>query len=258
MQSQQSLNKIASNSGFVISLVIHAIAFILIYQTHKNIKIIPAQTQPLKIDLMVYKQIAAPAIAEAIIIPEPAPIQPPTPIEPVIQKKPEPPKNKPKQEHKKDKPKHEKPKDKKEHKKQEPKPEPIEIPTPTQVAPVAPPINLTPNAPATAKMAAPVEEIGEFNLASSAGDENFKKIVDALKKHRKYPKNAIKMRQQGVVEVRFIFKKDGSVTNIEVVKSSGYTSLDLAAIKCVEKASVEFPHLSKDYRISVPISFRIK
>ena len=126
---------------------------------------------------------------------------------------------------------------------------------PTPPAPAANPQNLPPNG--AQKAAAPATQIGELNLANSAGDENFAKIVAAIKKHQKYPKNAAKMRHQGVVEVRFLLKQDGSVSDVKVLKSSGYSSLDEGALQNVERASKDFPTLQKDYYISIPISFKL-
>ena len=50
-----------------------------------------------------------------------------------------------------------------------------------------------------------------------------------------YPKSAIKWKKQGVVEVEIEIGKDGSITNITLLKSSGHSILDNHCIKIIKK-----------------------
>ena len=50
---------------------------------------------------------------------------------------------------------------------------------------------------------------------------------------RYYPPIALRLNQEGTVKVRITVAADGSVTNAEVVGSSGHDSLDQATVKCV-------------------------
>lgn len=113
--------------------------------------------------------------------------------------------------------------------------------------------NLNPAKPAQEQISKPKH----MNISSSAQDERFIKIVSAIKKHQRYPKQALKMRKMGVVEVSFILHKDGNIKNLKLLKSSGVAVLDEAALKSVQKASKEFPALEDEYTISLPISFKI-
>ncbi|MCD8212957.1 MAG: TonB family protein [Campylobacter sp.] len=280
MQSQHSLNKISNYSGLFVSIILHASALIfLLHHPFEEIK--PSENKAIKIALESFdipeakaEISTAPEIAETLMIPEPTPPAPPPPPPPPEVKPPEPKPipPEPKEEPKKIEPKTEdKPKPKPvPEPKREPKPQKAQevvqqpTPPPTQTIPSTSTSssasdsmhNLPPNG--AQRAAAPVSKIGELNLANSAGDENFAKIVSAIKKHQKYPKNAQKMRHQGIVEVRFLLKKDGLVEDIKVTKSSGYSSLDEGAVENVERASKDFPILNNSYYISIPISFRLR
>ncbi|WP_228026816.1 energy transducer TonB [Campylobacter californiensis] len=258
LQSQLSLNKFSNFSGFTVSALVHAFFVVFLFH-HPFEQIKPAENKSIKINLHSFNVptstveiSSAPQIAPEVMIPEPTPPAPvlppkeaekPKPIQPIKEIKPQP----KKMERKKVEKKIEKPK---------------EIahlqPTLTQNTPpanVANPNNLpTTNA---VQAAAPIAKIAELNLSNSAGSEEFKKIVDAIVKNQRYPKNAKKMRQQGVAEVKFLIRKNGSVDEIKIAKSSGYASLDEGAINNVKRASKDFPMLGADYYINIPISFRL-
>lgn len=159
--------------------------------------------------------------------------------------------------------------------KPKPTPKPVKKPEPepeqqvAQVAPPAQPSPPTPTPPAAQPSSAPssniksnlppsgAETVGEFNFATSAGDERFSKIQKAIQKHHKYPKRAQKMRHQGVVEVSFLYKKDGTVRDVKVIKSSGYETLDEAAVELINRAAPDFPTLDRDYVIKIPVSYKL-
>ena len=275
MQSKQSLSKISNYSGLAVSAIVHvAAAYFLLSHNFSEIKI--GEQKPIKIALNSFTpvpQTSAPQISEQVMIPEPTPPAPPPPPEPPKpEPKPEPkvePKPEPKPEPKKiEKPK---PEPKKVEKKPEPKPEPrpepkIEPkaepqaePTPSPAATPAPAVNT--NLPANNKSiaAAPAQKVEqELNLSNAQSDEDFSKVLAAVKKHKNYPSNARRMRHQGVVEVRFLLKTDGSIDELKVSKSSGFESLDKGAIENILKASSEFPKPKEDRYLRFPIAFTLK
>ena len=280
MQSKQSLSKISSYSGLAVSAIVHVVAaYFLLSHNFSEIKI--GEQKPIKIALNSFTpvpQTSAPQISEQVMIPEPTPPAPPPPPEPP---KPEPkpelkvePKPLPKPEPKKiEKPK---PEPKKVEKKPEPKPEPrpepkIEPkvepkpePTPAVTAPAptatpAPAVNS--NLPANNKSiaSAPAQKVAqELNLSNAQSDEDFSKVIAAVKKHKSYPNNARRMKHQGVVEVRFLLKTDGSIDELKVTKSSGFESLDNGALENVKKASSEFPKPKEARYLRFPIAFTLK
>ena len=276
MQSKQSLSKISNYSGLAVSAIVHvAAAYFLLSHNFSEIKI--DEQKPIKIALNSFTpvpQTSAPQISEQVMIPEPTPPAPPPPPEPPKpEPKPEPkvePKPLPKPEPKKiEKPK---PEPKKVEKKPLPKPEPrpepkIEpkvepkpaITAPAPAATPAPVVNS--NLPANNKSiaSAPAQKVAqELNLANAQSDEDFSKVIAAVKKHKSYPNNARRMKHQGVVEVRFLLKTDGSIDELKVTKSSGFESLDNGALENVKKASSEFPKPKEARYLRFPIAFTLK
>ena len=276
MQSKQSLSKISNYSGLAVSAIVHvAAAYFLLSHNFSEIKI--GEQKPIKIALNSFTpvpQTSAPQISEQVMIPEPTPPAPPPPPEPPkSEPKPEPkvePKPLPKPEPKKiEKPK---PEPKKVEKKPLPKPEPrpepkIEpkmepkpaITAPAPTATPAPAVNS--NLPANNKSiaAAPAQKVAqELNLANAQSDEDFSKVIAAVKKHKSYPNNARRMKHQGVVEVRFLLKTDGSIDELKVTKSSGFESLDNGALENVKKASSEFPKPKEARYLRFPIAFTLR
>ncbi len=276
MQSKQSLSKISNYSGLAVSAIVHvAAAYFLLSHNFSEIKI--GEQKPIKIALNSFTpvpQTSAPQISEQVLIPEPTPPAPPPPTEPPKpEPKPEPkvePKPLPKPEPKKiEKPK---PEPKKVEKKPLPKPEPRpepkiepkvepkpDITAPAPTATPAPAVNS--NLPANNKSiaAAPAQKVAqELNLSNAQSDEDFSKVIAAVKKHKSYPNNARRMKHQGVVEVRFLLKTDGSIDELKVTKSSGFESLDNGALENVKKASSEFPKPKEARYLRFPIAFTLK
>ena len=276
MQSKQSLSKISNYSGLAVSAIVHvAAAYFLLSHNFSEIKI--GEQKPIKIALNSFTpvpQTTAPQISEQVMIPEPTPPAPPPPPQPPKpEPKPEPkvePKPLPKPEPKKiEKPK---PEPKKVEKKPLPKPEPrpepkIEpkvepkpaITAPAPAATPAPVVNS--NLPANNKSiaSAPAQKVAqELNLSNAQSDEDFSKVIAAVKKHKSYPNNARRMKHQGVVEVRFLLKTDGSIDELKVTKSSGFESLDNGALENVKKASSEFPKPKEARYLRFPIAFTLR
>lgn len=272
--SQLSLNKKSNLSGLAGSALFHAILIVAFINLPTQIK--PSMEENIKISLQSFRPPAAPLPPA----PEPAPIQslpepivvppPPEPViipEPVVVPQPavvpEPVKKVEPKPVEKPKPK---PKPKKVAKKVEKSVElipaepvvtaKVESATPKEVAQPSTP---APVATTTTQKASPVttQTVGEFSFATSAGDERFAKMQSAIKKHQKYPKRATKMRHQGIVEVSFFFKTNGTVSDVKVIKSSGFDSLDEAAMEAIKKASKEFPILEKDYLIKIPMAYKL-
>ena len=253
MQSKQSLSKISNYSGLAVSAIVHvAAAYFLLSHNFSEIKI--DEQKPIKIALNSFTpvpQTSAPQISEQVMIPEPTPPAPPP--------EPEPPKPEPKPE-----PKVEPKPLPKPEPRPEPKIEPKVEPRPTATAPAptatpAPVVNS--NLPANNKSiaSAPAQKVAqELNLSNAQSDEDFSKVIAAVKKHKNYPNNARRMKHQGVVEVRFLLKTDGSIDELKVTKSSGFESLDNGALENIKKASSEFPKPKEARYLRFPIAFTLR
>ena len=272
--SRQQLNRRASFTGLGVSILLHSILIGSFVKFYEEIKPMPEE-KSVKIALNTFTPPAAP-LPPAPTPPAPPPPAPPAPPppEPVVTP-PEPPKPvEPPKPIEKPKPV-EKPKPiekpvEKPKPKPKPTPKPVKTPEPEPQVVQAPPTPAppTPTPPAPQPSPAPsktssnlppsgAETVGEFNFATSAGDERFSKIQRAIQKHHKYPKRAQKMRHQGVVEVSFVFKKDGSVRDVKVIKSSGFETLDEAAVELINRAAPDFPTLDRDYVIKIPVKYNI-
>lgn len=89
-------------------------------------------------------------------------------------------------------------------------------------------------------------------------DENLGQIRAILAERLKYPKNALRLNQQGEVMVSFTLGTDREVSQITITQSSGFEFLDNAAKKLIETSSAEFPKPAKPVRISVPIEYKLR
>ena len=279
--SRQQLNRRASFTGLGVSILLHSVLIGSFIKFYDELKPIPEE-KSVKIALNTFTPPAAP-LPPAPTPPAPPPPAPPAPPppEPVVTP-PEPPKPvEPPKPIEKPKPV-EKPKPiekpvEKPKPKPKPTPKPVKTPEPepepqvAQVAPPAQPSPPTPTPPAAQPSGAPssnvksnlppsgAQTVGEINFSDPSASSNFNrdKYQKAIKKHLRYPKRAQKMRHQGIAHVRFLFKKDGTVSDIKIVKSSGFDTLDEAAIDTIKRAAPDFEKLDRDYIMTIPIGFTL-
>lgn len=81
-----------------------------------------------------------------------------------------------------------------------------------------------------------------------------------LNRHKRYPLASRRRREEGVVELRLVVARDGSLLNVEVARS-GPPALNAAALRMVDDAkplpsfpdSLPLPQV----RVVVPVSFRL-
>ncbi|MGD9715953.1 MAG: energy transducer TonB [Sulfuricurvum sp.] len=118
-----------------------------------------------------------------------------------------------------------------------PAPAPLVAPAPRQEIKAAPP-------------PPPAEEKYE--------EENIAKIRSILAERLKYPKNALRLKQQGEVKVSFTLTPAREVGSVSVTQSSGFEMLDDAACDLIETSASEFPKPQKSVRITVPIGYKIR
>lgn len=125
-----------------------------------------------------------------------------------------------------------------------PLPEPI-IPA---TAAVSPPGDIEPTAePATGSPA---------TMAEQYRQEHFRFIVDHIRKRLCYPILARKNGWQGTVVVSFVINQDGTVRELQVVRSSGIAILDKNALKTVQQAG-PFPKPPARAELVIPIDFKL-
>jgi TonB family protein len=212
--------------SIISSLFLHCVLFFLL----KNLEINNEKNENL--DLQIVSQIITKNIQEPV-----APVAPPEPITPT----PPPP---------------------------EPlapvaPPEPITPtpPPPEPVAPVAPPEPITPTPPPSSSALNEFEPIlkDESNNESSSKNisnnsvktekiinneidkiKNYKNLIyKILEKRKKYPKIALRKKWEGEVVVAIYYDGSGSISKINIHKSSGKSVLDRAALDIVNDSLME-------------------
>lgn len=132
---------------------------------------------------------------------------------------------------------------------------------PVQTVPLAPNIPTVPSArvpeqpiqPQATKAVPPAQKQQE-----RYEEENLGRIRSILMERLTYPRNALRLKQEGEATVTFTFESDREVSQIAISKSSGFDLLDEAAKNLIITSASEFPKPSKTVRISVPIAYKLR
>lgn len=87
-------------------------------------------------------------------------------------------------------------------------------------------------------------------------------LFDYLRFNTHYPKQAYRKGIQGRVVCQFVVKKDGKISKVEVVRSSGDKSLDREAVRVIRSMPKWKPAMYQGKPVSVkytvPVTFRLK
>lgn len=120
------------------------------------------------------------------------------------------------------------------------------------------PVALTQNEPKIIQITKPVPVTPSVDLEEQYLEDHLSTIRDLLVKYRKYPSQAVRLKQEGSVKVTFRLKQNGEVEDIRIVGSSGYELLDEDALKLIQKTAEYFPKPPKSVRITVPLNYALK
>lgn len=120
------------------------------------------------------------------------------------------------------------------------------------------PVALTQNEPKILQISKPVPVTPSVDIEEQYLEDHLSTIRDVLVKYRKYPSQAVRLKQEGAVKVTFRLKQNGDVEDIRVVGSSGYELLDEDALKLIQKTAEYFPKPPKSVRITVPLRYNLK
>lgn len=87
-------------------------------------------------------------------------------------------------------------------------------------------------------------------------------LLRHLEKHKRYPGDAQRLRQEGVTYVRFTMSRDGRVLAVRIERASGVASLDQEGLDLLQRAQ-PLPSLPSDQpgeslELVVPIQFFLK
>ncbi len=92
-------------------------------------------------------------------------------------------------------------------------------------------------------------------------DHYLSKVRRMIEQRKKYPHAAKRLRQQGVVYVKFMISQDGTIRHIGLVKKSRHEKLDKAALNILKKIGAFAPipkELGERYlSVTVPIKYKI-
>ena len=141
----------------------------------------------------------------------------------------------------------------------EPEPEPIVETAPVAAEPVAAVVEAPPAPPAPPVVqASPKPSADSVKMVTRTYLRSLKKQLEQIKD---YPATAKRLKQEGVVRVRFTILADGKIEQIEVSESSRYSSLDNSAMDAVAKMEKFQPIpkiLEKErWRIEIPIQYKL-
>jgi len=102
---------------------------------------------------------------------------------------------------------------------------------------------------------------GIIGSGNGPGDDYLERVRRWINKYKKYPDAAIKQKQQGGPMLAIRLRRDGTVLNVEIDRSSGFPLLDEAALKAVRDASPvpPFPagYANDEAEIGLPFNFQL-
>lgn len=154
----------------------------------------------------------------------------------------------------------------------QPSPQPAPAQTAPSPAPAAPPtpapaqqVAAAPSSPVPA--AAPAQRQGtreglDIDARNGTSLDYASRLRAWLEAHKTYPKRARMRREEGVVHVHFAVDRQGRLLNGDVVRSSGYASLDAEALAMLGRSNPfpGAPHTVRGERIeiSTPVEFYLR
>jgi protein TonB len=125
---------------------------------------------------------------------------------------------------------------------------------PVEIGQINAPVSLQPKV--ASSLPTPLPE--PINVEEQYLDDHLSTIRNILVKYRKYPTQAVRLKQEGGVKVTFRLKQNGEVEDIKIIGSSGYDILDEDAIDLIQKSAEYFPKPPKTVRITVPLNYTLK
>jgi protein TonB len=94
-----------------------------------------------------------------------------------------------------------------------------------------------------------------------SANDYLERVRRALAKHKKYPDEARKLKQEGTARIALVLARDGTVLNVRIADGSGFPLLDEASLQMARDAS-PVPRVPDDVegdsvRIALPVTFSI-
>lgn len=102
------------------------------------------------------------------------------------------------------------------------------------------------------------EEFGDYGLVEQDFIiNNLRDIGRITGKYLKYPQDAIRLGQEGVNIVQFYLHPNGDITDLRLIKSSGYVILDRNSERTIEIAYKDYPHPTSTVLIRIRVSMEL-
>ena len=102
---------------------------------------------------------------------------------------------------------------------------------------------------------------GMFGSGQGPGDDYLEKLRRWLARHKKYPEEAHKKKQEGTVLLAFVLARDGTVLEARIERSSGFPLIDQATLDMMRRASpvppVPATYTGERLAIAMPVRFTI-
>ena len=95
----------------------------------------------------------------------------------------------------------------------------------------------------------------EGQVQFTSAKEYFEMLNLRVQRFKQYPESAKSAHIEGRVHIEFVLLKDGSLSDIKILKSSRHKNLDEAAIEAIKKAC-PFPR-PPDFLFKTPVTMRI-
>lgn len=111
-----------------------------------------------------------------------------------------------------------------------------------------------------------LSEVGDGDNTPGGGapgtqSDYYRLVLAWLEKHKRYPRRSKLRNEQGVVMLRFIVSRDGSVSTSRITQSSGHKRLDKEAMSMIKRAQ-PLPAMPADMReaslnLVIPVKFEL-
>lgn len=88
--------------------------------------------------------------------------------------------------------------------------------------------------------------------------EDFWIIAKLVRENLEYPYLARRLGHQGKIILSFILNPKGEVSELKILKSSGYDMLDSEALRAVNRVKTKFPKPQKTVVVTLPIVFQLE
>jgi len=137
--------------------------------------------------------------------------------------------------------------------------EPIPAPAPSPQADVPPPVAASAPAPASSEPPAKSAEALDASLLEAYRLA----LIDAAKRYKRYPVQAMERGWEGRVEIRVVVGANGTIKSALVKRSSKYQILDDQALDMVKRAfnalaqAQPVPH-GREFTVDVPVIFELQ